>query len=120
FRVTRRVRDDSQVPRRLADLPPADRATAVATRVFDFRRTRHEPHDAWTINGVPYRPGTPVAEPRLGTAEVWRFTSDFHHPVHLHLAHFQVLARGGKEPDPADAGLKDTVDVRPYEIVDVL
>lgn len=120
FRVTSRVRDDSRIPRRLADLPPADRAAAVTTRVFDFRRTRHDSGDMWTINGRPYRPGRPLAEPRLGTAEVWRFTSDFHHPVHLHLAHFQVLSRGTGGPEPADAGLKDTVDVRPYEVVDVL
>ncbi|MEV5414510.1 multicopper oxidase domain-containing protein [Thermopolyspora sp. NPDC052614] len=120
FRVTSRVRDDSRVPRRLSDLPSPDRSAAVTTRVFDFRRTRQASGAGWTINGLPYRPGIPLAEPRLGTAEVWRFTSDFHHPVHLHLAHFQVLSRGMRGPEAADAGLKDTVDVRPYEVVDVL
>ncbi|MFD0657032.1 multicopper oxidase domain-containing protein [Thermocatellispora tengchongensis] len=56
----------------------------------------------------------------MGTTEVWRFTSDFHHPVHVHLAHFRVLSRGGKAPAATDAGWKDTVDVRPYEVVEVL
>ncbi|MFB8175653.1 multicopper oxidase domain-containing protein [Streptomyces sp. NPDC055966] len=36
------------------------------------------------------------------------------------MAHFQVLSRGGRAPEPTDAGWKDTVDVRPYEVVDVL
>lgn len=61
-----------------------------------------------------------LARPKLGTVERWRFSSDFHHPVHLHLAHFLVVARGGGSPLPSDAGWKDTVDVRPYEVVDVL
>ncbi|TMR24397.1 multicopper oxidase family protein [Nonomuraea turkmeniaca] len=114
FRVTRRAADDSAVPRRLSH--PEARPAAVATRTFDFRRTGN----AWTINGHSYRPGVPLARPRLGTAEVWRLTSDFHHPVHVHLAHFQVLARNGRPPAATDGGWKDTVDVRPYEVVDVL
>ncbi|MCG5215542.1 multicopper oxidase domain-containing protein [Streptosporangium soli] len=120
FRVARAVEDDSAVPRRLSRIEPADRAGAVATRLFDFRRTGQGPDTAWTINGVPFTPGRPLARPRLGTTEVWRFTSDFHHPVHVHLAHFQVLSRNGRAPSPADAGWKDTVDVRPYEVVEVL
>ncbi|WP_241563853.1 multicopper oxidase domain-containing protein [Nonomuraea polychroma] len=38
----------------------------------------------------------------------------------MHLAHFQVLARNGRPPAATDGGWKDTVDVRPYEVVDVL
>ncbi|GAA3533605.1 multicopper oxidase family protein [Nonomuraea rosea] len=114
FVVARRARDDSAVPRVLSR--PPERTRAVATRTFDFRRSE----SAWTINGQPYRPGVPLARPRLGTSEIWRLTSDFHHPVHLHLAHFQVLARNGRAPAATDGGWKDTVDVRPYEVVDVL
>ncbi|MFD8526680.1 multicopper oxidase family protein [Streptosporangium canum] len=120
FRVAREAKDDSAVPRRLSRIDPPDRSGAVATRVFDFRMTGQGGGAAWTINGRPFRPGSPLARPRLGTTEVWRFTSDFHHPVHVHLAHFQVLSRGGRPPAPTDAGWKDTVDVRPYEVVDVL
>ncbi|MGW5156474.1 multicopper oxidase family protein [Nonomuraea wenchangensis] len=118
FVVARRAADDSAVPKVLSRrvMRPADVGPAVATRRFDFRRGE----TAWTINGRPYRPGVPLARPRLGTAEVWRFTSDFHHPVHLHLAHFLVLARNGRPPAATDGGWKDTVDVRPYEVVDVL
>ncbi|MCP2360472.1 FtsP/CotA-like multicopper oxidase with cupredoxin domain [Nonomuraea thailandensis] len=114
FVVTRRAPDDTAVPATLSR--PPRRPRPVATRTFDFRRT----NDAWTINGHRYRPGAPLARPRLGTAEIWRLTSDFHHPVHVHLAHFQVLARNGRPPAATDAGWKDTVDVRPYEVVDVL
>ena len=43
-----------------------------------------------------------------------------HHPIHLHLAHFQVLSRSswiGRPPRPQDAGWKDTVDLLPDEEV---
>jgi spore coat protein A len=46
---------------------------------------------------------------------VWRLTSDFHHPIHLHLVHFQVLSRGSGGPGPYDHGWKDTIDLRPAE-----
>ncbi|MFS1301310.1 multicopper oxidase family protein [Streptosporangium longisporum] len=123
FRVARRAREDATVPARLAGSAPAGpalRPASATTRRFDFRRTGQGAGAAWTINGVPFRPGTPLARPRLGSTEVWRLTSDFHHPVHVHLAHFQVLSRNGRAPAATDGGWKDTVDVRPYETVDVL
>ena len=116
FAVTRRARDDTRVPAVLADVPPSTRAAAVATREFDFRFQ----NGRWTIGGRPYDPAGSLAAPRLDTVEVWRFTSDFHHPVHVHLGHFRVLSRNGRDPEPWDAGWKDTVDVRPYEVVEVL
>ena len=42
----------------------------IATRLFDFRRTGQGPEASWTINGLPFRPGSPLARPRLGTTEV--------------------------------------------------
>jgi FtsP/CotA-like multicopper oxidase with cupredoxin domain len=57
--------------------------------------------------------------PRLGDTEIWRFVSDVHHPIHLHLEQFQVLARNGDEPGPYDQGWKDTVDVRSSESAEV-
>ncbi|KNB50579.1 Spore coat protein [Streptomyces caatingaensis] len=122
FHVVRRGRDDSRVPARLA--PSFERlvpAGDMPVRVFDFRRTRDGgDRPMWTVNGRPFRPDTVLASPRLGSVERWRFSSDFHHPVHVHLARFQVVARGGRPPGAADAGWKDTVDVRPYEVVEVL
>ena len=116
FVVTRTVRDDTRIPPRLADVPPLTRAGAVATRKFDFRISGGR----WTINKQPYDPAASLAAPRLDTVELWRFTSDFHHPVHVHLGHFQVLSRNGRDPEAWDVGWKDTVDVRPYEVVEVL
>ncbi|MET7903009.1 multicopper oxidase domain-containing protein [Streptomyces sp. NPDC005355] len=119
FRVARKEKSAEsagRVPARLSQYAPLSPSASVATRQFDFRRAE----DTWTINGRPFNTSEFLARPRLGTVERWRFTSDFHHPVHLHLAHFQVLSRGGKAPDAVDAGWKDTVDVRPYEVVEVL
>jgi spore coat protein A len=87
----------------------------VATRSFVFQKSP----SGWTINGDAYRPGRYLARPRLGTTEVWRFISDFHHPVHLHLNHFQVVSRNGAAPGPYDAGWKDTVDLQPAEAIEV-
>ncbi|MET9071498.1 multicopper oxidase family protein [Streptomyces sp. NPDC004232] len=116
FRIARKEKDPSHVPARLSRYAALSPASAVATRHFDFRRSGA----VWTINGRPFSTSEFLARPRLGTDERWRFTSDFHHPVHLHMAHFQVLSRGGRAPEPTDAGWKDTVDVRPYEVVEVL
>ena len=116
FVVTRTAADDTRIPDRLAELPVLTEADAARVRQFDFRYGGGR----WTINKRPYDPAGSLAAPRLGTVELWRFTSDFHHPVHVHLAHFQVLSRSGRDPDPWESGWKDTVDVRPYEAVEVL
>lgn len=39
--------------------------------------------------------------------------------MHVHLDPFQVVDRRGRGPGRFDGGWKDTVDVRPTEIVDV-
>ncbi|MFG3052150.1 multicopper oxidase family protein [Kitasatospora sp. NPDC048239] len=114
---TRTVSDDSAVPDRLSTIERLDPGAAVTTRTFSFKRSRS---DGWTINNQPYQPGRALARPALGTTEIWRFFTDLHHPVHLHLDHFQVLSRNGKDPGPYDAGWKDTVDLRPAEAVEVL
>jgi spore coat protein A len=74
----------------------------------------------WTVNGEPFRPDSAAARPKLGTTEIWRLTSDFHHPIHLHLNHFRVLSRGIGGPGPYDHGPKDTLDLRPAEQATVL
>ncbi|WP_117212932.1 multicopper oxidase family protein [Allorhizocola rhizosphaerae] len=121
FRVARRGNDDSRVPAKLADLEPLAPGRAVHRRRFDFRLSGPGAHGThWKINGETFDPARTSATPRLGTTELWTFSSDFHHPVHVHLGHFQVYRRNGRAPGPADAGWKDTVDVRPFEVVEVL
>ncbi|MER5354519.1 multicopper oxidase domain-containing protein [Kitasatospora sp. NPDC002551] len=114
---SRRVSDDAAVPERLCALERLDPEAAVATRSFGFRRSRD---GDWTINNRSYQPGRALADPVLGSTEIWRFFSDVHHPVHVHLNAFQVLSRNGGDPGPYDAGWKDTVDLRPAEAVEVL
>ncbi len=118
FDVTGQDRgDDPAVPDRLADVVALSPRAATATRTFAFRQGRG---GTWTINDLAYRPGRALARPKLGTVELWRFVTDFHHPVHLHLDHFQVLSRNGGDRGAYDAGWKDTVDVRASEAVEIL
>ena len=89
-------------------------------RKFRFSRAVEDGEVAWGVNGEVFDPERIDARPKLGSTEIWRFVTDVHHPVHLHLAHFKVLSRNGQESLPTDAGWKDTVDVRPGEVVRVL
>ncbi len=117
FHVVRPARDDSRVPDRLATIEPLH--PGPVRREWRFTRGAVGGHAGWTVNGLPFDPSRVDARPRLGDVETWRFVSDLHHPVHVHLDPFQVLARGGHAPRPSDSGWKDTVDLRPAEVVDV-
>jgi spore coat protein A len=116
FHVVRRATEDSTVPSRLVEVERLDRSNATITRQFDFDRRPY----GWTINGKPFDPQRIDVQPRLGATEIWRLNTDAHHPVHLHLAHFQILSRNGGSPGPHDAGWKDTVDVRSGEETEII
>lgn len=120
FRITHNAREGSLIPTRLSHIDPLRREDATVTREFDFRAGRVNGQHGWRIGGEPFSPTRIDARPRLGTTEIWRFVTDLHHPIHLHLVNFRVLARGNRPPDPLDGGLKDTVDLRPSEAVEVL
>jgi spore coat protein A, manganese oxidase len=126
FVVARKAADPSSLPEVLSTIEPLDPAKAVRTRDWTFTRGKitghgdHGGHDAgWTINGLGYDPARMDAQPKLGEIEIWRFGTDLHHPVHVHLDPFQVVSRRGRKPSPYDLGWKDTVDVRPTEYVEV-
>jgi FtsP/CotA-like multicopper oxidase with cupredoxin domain len=119
FRVVRRARDDSRVPDRLSVIEPLTPPAGAPTRTFRFTRGAVGDHRGWTINGTGFAPGSSLADSTLGEVEVWRLITDVHHPVHVHLDPFQVLSRDGRTPEPSDGGWKDTVDVRPAEVVDI-
>ena len=119
FRVVRKARDDSRVPARLADVEQLTPPAGAPLRTFRFSRGAVDDHRGWTINGTSFAPGGSLADSRLGDIEIWRLVSDVHHPVHVHLDPFQVLRRDNRGPSAYDAGWKDTVDVRPAEIVDI-
>jgi spore coat protein A, manganese oxidase len=121
FRVARKASDDSRVPARLSTIEKLDPAKAVRTRDWTFRRvsTAQQPDGGhaklhWAINGKGFDPRRMDAEPRLGDIEIWRFKTDLFHPVHVHLDPFQVLGGGD-----TNAGWKDTVDLRPSQVVEV-
>jgi spore coat protein A len=121
FRVARRAPDDSRIPRTLAtDLPAWRRSDAVRVRDFAFRAGRMHGGHGWLIGGLPFDPARADVTVGLGEVEVWRLVADVHHPVHLHLVGFQVLSRSGRPPLPHDAGLKDTVALRPGEAVEII
>jgi FtsP/CotA-like multicopper oxidase with cupredoxin domain len=119
FRVVRTAPDDSRVPERLADVEPLVPPAGAPQRTFRFTRGSVGDHRGWTINGGSFDPARSLADITLGETEVWRFVSDVHHPVHVHLDAFQVLRRGSEGPGPYDIGWKDTVDIRPAEVVDI-
>lgn len=119
FVVARRAREESRVPERLVELAPLVPAAGAVTREFRFTRGRTGEHPGWRINGQPFDPAGSLADVPLGVVERWRFATDLHHPVHVHLDPFQVLRRGGREPGRYDSGWKDTVDLRPAEDVEV-
>jgi spore coat protein A len=120
FKVARKAADDSSVPDRLSDYRPVEEPKDAIRRKWTFDRGAGDGHQSWLINGRTFDPDQLEAKPKLGSYEIWSFVTDVHHPVHVHLAPFQVLRRGGKTPGRYDAGWKDTVDVRPAEVVEVL
>jgi spore coat protein A len=90
------------------------------------------------INGKDY--DDPVTEVvKLGAIEKWRFvnTTEYAHPMHLHLVQFQILRRQGfnsvafrndrlefvgtpRIPAANEAGWKDTAVVYPREVLTII
>jgi spore coat protein A len=139
FVVARTAKDDSSVPGVLSVIEPLDRSQAVTTRTFAFQLKRgpmgsapggHAGHQGdpdsadpslmWMVNGEAFDPDQDLANPRLGDVEIWRLMTDLHHPVHLHLAPFQVLRRGFDPPGPGDLGWKDTIDLLPGQTAAII
>jgi spore coat protein A len=124
FRVARKEKDDSTVPRRLSDMSEFEglkESGAVHKREFRFTRVGDRGRTMWGINGEPFDPERMAAKPKLGSAEIWHLkAAPASHPIHLHLVHFKVLSRNGGKPLPTDSGWKDTVDLTSGEEARVL
>jgi spore coat protein A len=119
FDVIKREADDTRVPARLSDPGFLDRPTTGTTRRWSFRAgfsfREGPPSIVWTINGQPFDPDRTDARIPSGEPELWRIRNEAPlrflgrpHPVHVHLAHFQILERNGKPPLPHERGWKDT------------
>ena len=117
FDITRTERDDSAIPSRLSEIPDPKPEEATITREFDFSFARFE--HTWRINGKPFDPSRMDARPKLGATELWRLSTDFSHPLHLHLVHFRVLSHSGR-PATHDSGWKDTIDLGPGQAATIL
>ena len=129
FDVVGAGRDDSVVPPVLCDVETLRATDAVQTRTFVFGGRPAwglPPAVQWVINGEPFDPMRVDASPRLGDVEVWRFVNrgvlrrTMLHPVHTHLAPFQVFRRNRRAPLPQEGGWKDTVAIDEGEEVEVL
>jgi FtsP/CotA-like multicopper oxidase with cupredoxin domain len=108
FVVARREKEESAVPNGLApELNFPDPDQAEVSRQFQFIAGVFGGMS--TVNGRVFDPDRIDARPRLGSTEIWEISGDPAHPIHLHLAHFQVLSRDGGLPGAYDAGWKDTV-----------
>jgi len=116
FDVVRQEREESRAPYALSRIDFHDAASAISTRVFDFS---YRGTGGWLINRKPYDPARMDAQPKLDSTEIWRLQTDFNHPLHVHLVHFQVLSHSGR-PGPYDAGWKDTIDLGPGQAADIL
>jgi spore coat protein A len=108
------------VPPRLSAFEALDPALVVRTREFRFARDPGATEFPWQIAGHAFDPDAIAAEVTPGELEAWTFTTDQNHPVHLHLAYFQVHRRGSTGREPGDSGWKDTVAIGPDSSVTVL
>ncbi|MEN3305296.1 MAG: hypothetical protein V7603_1498 [Micromonosporaceae bacterium] len=117
FHVARKAVDESGLPDRLSTVERLDPRSARRTRNLVFGNAQDH---TWTINGHHFSTARADITTALGDVEIWRFATDFHHPIHLHLVHFQVLARNSTGPGAYDGGWKDTVNLRPAERISVI
>jgi FtsP/CotA-like multicopper oxidase with cupredoxin domain len=109
FDVARAVRDDARIPDRLTPDPaPPPRTTGASDRKFSFFIGPQGVKGPPMINFKTFDMGRIDADPTFGSTEIWDLTADPAHPVHLHGAHFRILSRDGRPPQPQDGGWKDT------------
>jgi spore coat protein A, manganese oxidase len=113
--VARKGKEDGRIPPKLADFRPLSRSEATIEREFRFARggAKMNGMTLWTVNGEPFDPDRIDADPRLGDVELWKIRGlNLEHPIHIHLARFQVLTSGGGgDPGPHNRGWKDTVSL---------
>jgi FtsP/CotA-like multicopper oxidase with cupredoxin domain len=119
FDVTRRAVDSSRVPAKLRPLEPLRRSEAVRQRDWLFDRE----NGYWSINGKQWDPDRVDARPAVDSVEIWNFynkSGGWGHPVHPHLVRFLILEIGGRPPQAAEAGWKDTVWIGPNQHASVI
>lgn len=135
--------DRSQLPAKLTQRPSLLKGGATAERKLTVNE-RVRSSDQYTIIGLlgENRWSDPVTEdPKMNSTEIWSFmnTTEEAHPIHIHLAHFEVMHRrefnspfykktgqivfeGEFEPPALEeqGALKDTVIAYPEYITTVM
>jgi FtsP/CotA-like multicopper oxidase with cupredoxin domain len=115
FRVVRQVSVPATIPTTLSSITAL--TNPARTRTFSFDGMSK-------INGLEYDMNRVDFEVPFGQVERWRFVTNGNapHPVHVHGASFQVVARAGGRNTilPWERGWKDTVLLLDREQVDVL
>lgn len=82
--------------------------------------------DMVTINGKKFDPDRIDLRQEKGVTEVWEvynkpdMMGGMAHPFHIHGTQFKIISRDGKETEPNEQGLKDSVLVEPGEKVKLL
>jgi FtsP/CotA-like multicopper oxidase with cupredoxin domain len=116
-RANQLLRPMPKYPKTLKGLP---------TRQFTLERggAGIGPENQWVINGQPFDPLSPLAQPKKGSAELWTIINGgggWVHPMHLHMEEHRVISRNGvSAPDarhPDDTGKEDVVALDPGEKV---
>jgi spore coat protein A len=114
FNCTSMATDTSVVPSSLRTFTKLNPANAVRTRNFTLSMMGGMMGSGmWTINGAPFDENVSIANPKVNTTEIWRFTNQsmMDHPIHLHQTMFQILDINGVAPPATHAGWKDIVVV---------
>ena len=115
--LNKQLRVMPQYPKSLKGLP---------TRQFTLERGGGGlgPENQWVINGLPFDPLAPLANPRRGTGELWRIINGgggWVHPMHLHMEEHRVISRNNvpapEANHPDDTGREDVVALEPGEDV---
>ncbi|MEU9179882.1 multicopper oxidase domain-containing protein [Streptomyces sp. NPDC048550] len=122
FDVVRTAPDPSRVPDVLRTLPPVDELPkpAVERRIVFSMDEDGRTDPRGLIDGLQWDPDRIDQTVTFGTSEIWTVTNAnklIPHNFHMHLVQFRVLERGGVPVGPAEAGLKDTVQLLPGETV---
>jgi FtsP/CotA-like multicopper oxidase with cupredoxin domain len=102
-------------PHRGVPLPHFPKERGPTRRfVFSFGPDGPSGPDTAFINGLPFNPDKPAAEPRLRTTEKWILVNrtDEWHPFHIHQNDFRVISVNGK-PVRRPPGDQDVVGLPP-------
>jgi spore coat protein A, manganese oxidase len=142
FRVAKSgSRETSVLPQALRPVPKIAESVAVKTRQLSLVEVDDLVQRPVTmlLNNTHW--SMPVTEnPTLDSTEIWELlnTTDDSHPIHLHLVRFQILDRRSfdvaaywanrevkfmgpvVQPDPSEAGWKDTVRADPGMITRII